>query len=36
MSEGAPFFLVVSDVVPWPEVSGSRIRAAATVRALAD
>src|SRR5262245_21415330 len=30
-----PTFLVVSNVVPWPEVSGSTIRAAATIRALA-
>ena len=30
-----PRFLVTSHVVPWPEVSGSCIRAAATIRGLA-
>jgi glycosyltransferase involved in cell wall biosynthesis len=34
--ETSPVFLVLSNVVPWPEVSGSSIRAAATVRALRD
>ena len=36
MSGDTRGFLVVSNVVPWPEVSGSTIRAAATIRALAD
>src|SRR3954451_12912112 len=35
VSTARPKILVTSPVVPWPEVSGSCIRAAATIRGLA-